>query len=418
MLIYRLRIVRQYQVHFCHEFDIVSLGLENYMIPLIKSTFYREENVKNDLQKFIKRSKKLSFGVECEKFEKNFAKYQERKYCVFVNSGSSANLALIQSLLNLKRLRKGDSVGFSALSWSTNVMPLIQLGLNPVPIDIEIETLNISSQKLGAIINKKKLKALFVTNALGFCSDLENIQKICKKNKIILIEDNCESLGTVYKGRKLGNFGLASTCSFYVGHHLSTIEGGVISTDDEELMNMLSMVRAHGWDRNLNFAKQDQIRKKFKVNSTFYSRYTFYDLGFNLRPTEINGFVGNIGIKYIDEINKKRNCNFLTIAKAIYNNKNYFPLKYDHIDFVSNFAIPIICKSSKIRDELLGKCESVIETRPIVGGDLTRQPFFRKYIKTHLNNKNSGIAHDQGFYVGNNPELTKREINKIIRILS
>ncbi len=388
------------------------------MIPLIKSTFYKEESVKRELARFIKKSKKLSFSSECEKFEKKFAKYQERKYCAFVNSGSSANLALIQSLLNLRRLKKGDNVGFSALSWSTNVMPLIQLGLNPVPIDIEIDTLNISSQKLNAVIAKKKLKALFVTNALGFCSDLDNIQSICKKNKIILIEDNCESLGTIYKGTKLGNFGLASTCSFYVGHHLSTIEGGVVCTDDEELMDMLCMVRAHGWDRNLNFANQDQIRKKFKVNSTFYSRYTFYDLGYNLRPTEINGFVGNIGIKYIDEINNRRNSNFLTIAESIYDNKNYYQLKYDHIDFVSNFAIPIICKSGRIRDNLLRKCENVIETRPIVGGDLTRQPFFSKYIKSRVYNKNAGIAHDQGFYIGNNPELSKKDINKIIRILS
>lgn len=388
------------------------------MIPLIKSTFYNEEKVKADLIRFIKKSKKLSFGNECEKFEKNFAKYQGRKRCVFVNSGSSANLALIQALLNLKRIKKGDKVAFSALTWATNAMPLIQLGLDPVPVDIEIDTLNISSEKFIEVVKNNKIKALFITNILGFCGDIDEIKKICDKNKIILIEDNCESLGTVYKGEKLGNFGLASTCSFYVGHHMSTIEGGSICTDDDELADMLSLVRAHGWDRNLEFSKQDEIRKKFKVNSTFYSRYTFYDLGYNLRPTEINGFIGNQEIKNIDKIIKKRNKNFLKIAKIIYKNDKFYPLRYNHIDFVSNFAIPVVCKTQKIRDDLVSRCDGRVEIRPIVGGDITRQPFFGKYIDSKFNNKNAKLAHEQGLYLGNNPELTEKEMNIYIKTLN
>lgn len=388
------------------------------MIPLIKSTFYNEEEIKKDLIKFINTSKVLSFSKECEKFENNFAKYQERKKCVFVNSGSSANLALIQALLNLGRIKKGDKVGFSALTWATNVMPIIQLGLIPVPIDVELDTLNISSSTLSRVLNKNKIKMLFITNLLGFCDDIDLISEICKKEKIILIEDNCESLGTVYKGKKLGNFGLASTCSFYVGHHLSTIEGGAVCTDDIELSEMLSLVRAHGWDRNLDFIKQDEIRKKFKVNSTFYSRYTFYDLGFNLRPTEINGFIGNLQIKYIDEIIEKRNKNFIKFAKSIYKNENYYPIKFDHIDFISNFAVPVVCKSTKIRDELVRICEGKIEIRPIVGGDMTRQPFFAKYEKNKSQNPNAYLIHEQGLYFGNNPELTELEMNKILKVFS
>ncbi len=387
------------------------------MIPLIKSTFYKEKTVKKDLLKFIRESKKLSFGIECEKFEKKFSRYQGRKFCVFVNSGSSANLALIQALLNLRRLKKGDKVGFSALTWSTNVMPLIQLGLNPVPVDINQETLNISSQNLLKVLKKNKLKALFITNILGLCGDIEKIKEICDKENIILIEDNCESLGTIYKGKKLGNYGLAATFSFYVGHHMSTIEGGSVCTDDEELADMLRIVRAHGWDRNLNLAKQNEIRKKFKVNMTFYSRYTFYDLGYNLRPTEINGFIGNLQIEYIEEINKKRNINFLKVAKFIYNNDKYFPIKHDHIDFVSSFAFPVVCKSKKIRDELVRKCDDKIEIRPIVGGDLTRQPFFKKYVKNYADNPNAKLIQEQGLYIGNNPELTRQELNRIIDTL-
>jgi len=389
------------------------------MIKLIKSTFYKEKETKRRLIKFIDRVSQLSFGPQCEEFEKKFAKYQGRRYCVFVNSGSSANLALIQSLLNLGKLKKGDNVGFSSLTWSTNAMPLIQLGLNPIPVDVELNTLNVSSKKLQDVTKKYSLKAFLLTNLLGFCDDIDKIAKVCKEKNIILLEDNCESLGTIYKGKKLGNFGLASTFSFYVGHHMSTIEGGAICTDNERLATMLRIVRAHGWDRNLSEKEQNKIRNKHKVNSTFYSRYTFYDLGYNLRPTEINGFIGNTQIKYLPEILKKRNKNFLKIASTIYGNKNFYPIKYNHIDFVSNFAVPVICKTQKIRDELVEKCNGKIEIRPIVGGDMAQQPFFSKYVqKLRVSNSNASLIHSQGLYFGNNPELTKKELREIMRIFS
>src|SRR3989344_842986 len=393
------------------------------MIKLIKSTFHREEETKASLINFIGPAKQLSFGPECKKFEITFAKYQGRKYCVFFNSGSSANLALVQSLLNLGRFQKKDLIGFSALTWATNVMPLIQLDLKPVPIDIELETLNISSKNLNKILEKYSLKALFTTNLLGFCDDLEKIKKICDSKKIILLEDNCEALGTVYKGKKLGNFGLASTFSFYVGHHMSTIEGGAVCTNDSELANMLKMVRAHGWDRHLGTDKQEGLREIHNVKN-FYANYTFYDLSYNLRPTEINGYLGNNQIQYLDEIIKNRNTNFLELVKVIYNNKHYIPIKYDHLDLVSNFAFPIICRSENIHKNLIQKCKNKLEIRPIVGGNMLLQPFFKKYILYYLGLEklfdcpNAELVHRQGFYFGNNPELTKEEINKIIKIFN
>ena len=387
------------------------------MIKLIKSTFYKERFVKKELVDFIKKAEQLSFGTECEKFERNFAKWQGRKHCVMVNSGSSANLAIVQALLNLGKLKKGDLVGFSAVTWSTNVMPIIQLGLKPVPIDIELDTLNVSSITLLEVLRKHNLKMLFLTNLLGFCDDIDEIKKICRKRKVILIEDNCESLGTVYKGRKLGNFGLASTFSFYVGHHMSTIEGGAVCTDSESLANMLKIVRAHGWDRNLSIMSQNKIRTQHKINSAFYSRYTFYDLGFNLRPTEINGFIGNAQMKYLDEILEKRKNNFFNTGALIYKRKDkYYPLRYGHLDFFSNFAVPVICKSQNIRDELVKKCSGRVEIRPIVGGDMQLQPFFKKYSKIKFGSSNAKIIHEQGLYFGNNPELTEREMEEIVQI--
>jgi CDP-6-deoxy-D-xylo-4-hexulose-3-dehydrase len=299
-------------------------------------------------------------------------------------------------------------------------MPLIQLGLKVVPIDIEIDTLNVSSNKLQKILQKKKIKMLFLTNLLGFCDDIDVIRKICKEEKIILIEDNCESLGTIYKGKKLGNYGLASTFSFYVGHHMSTIEGGAICTDDEEIANMLCLVRAHGWDRNLAEKTQKEIRHRHNVNSSFYSRYTFYDLGYNLRPTELNGFIGNTQVPYLNEIIQKRQDTFLEIAKKIYSQTDrFYPIRYSHIDLVSNFAFPVVCKSKEIRDELVEMCIGKLELRPIVGGDMTKQPFFDKYEKgPFVKNSNAGLVHQQGLYFGNNPELTDEEKKKIIAIFT
>ena len=392
------------------------------MIKLIKSTFYKEKEVKTALCEFIKNANKLSIGKECRDFERNFASYQDRKHCIFVNSGSSANLALIQALLNLGKIQKGDLVGFSSVTWSTNVMPIIQLGLNAIPVDIELSTLNVSSKTLLKVINKHPIKMLFITNLLGFCDDIDSIAKICKEKKIILIEDNCESLGTVYKGKKLGNYGLASTFSFYVGHHLSTIEGGAVCTDNNELDTMLQIVRAHGWDRNLTEEKQLKIRLKYNINSSFYSRYTFYDLGYNFRATEINGFLGNFQLRYLSEIVQKRRDNFLTLAKKIYSREDkYYPIAYDHIDFISNFAFPVICKSRAIRDELVTRCEDKIEIRPVVGGDMVMQPFFRKYMKKYmhiLKDSNAKIVHEQGLYFGNNPELTKQELDILTKVFS
>lgn len=391
------------------------------MIRLIKSTYHNEKDTTKKLISFLKDAQQLSFGPQCHEFEEEFAKWQKRKHCVFLNSGSSANLAMIQALINFGKLKQGDLVGFSALTWSTNVMPIIQLGLKAVPIDVELDTLNVSSEKLLAALKKyPKMKMLFLTNLLGFCDDIDEIKRICDKKKIILLEDNCESLGTVYKGKLLGNFGLASSVSFYVGHHMSTVEGGAVCTDSERLATMLRMVRAHGWDRNLAEHRQVKIRNKYKINSTFYSRYTFYDLGYNLRPTEINAYIGRIQIPFLKEITKQRNKNFFEMAVPIYKRSDrYYPIRYDHIDFLSNFAIPVICKSQKIRDELVEKCNEKIEIRPIVGGDMTRQPFFSKYMKEFsYESPNAKLVHEQGLYFGNNPELTQKEKKLIVDVFT
>ena len=384
-------------------------------IKLIKSSFYNEEDTKKKLCSFIMDAEVLSMNNECKKFENNFSNFQKRKYCIFVTSGSSANLILIQSLLNLGKLKKGDKVGISALTWPTNVMPIIQLGLIPVLIDCEINTFNVSLDK----IKGKEIDALFLTNALGFCSDIDKIEEYCKINEILFIEDNCESLGSEYKGRKLGNFGIASTFSFFIGHHLSTIEGGMVCTDDKGLYENLLMTRIHGWSRNLSEESQNELKSEHNITD-FYNKYTFYDLAYNVRPTEINGFIGNVQIQYINEIINKRENNFKKINYAINKNPDIINLDVTNLTKISNFGVPLIFKNRELLEKYLSKFENNgVEVRPIISGSMSNQPFFKKYadFKKHKC-PNAEFVHQNGFYCGNNPEMTEKEINLISNLIS
>jgi len=385
------------------------------MIRLIKSSFYKENETKKKLLDFILKANILSMDKECKIFENRFARNQKRKFAVFVNSGSSANLILIQALLNLKRIYKNNKIGVSALTWPTNVMPLIQLGLKPIVIDCEKKTLNISPETLSSHLFE--LKVLFLTNALGFSDRIDKIKKICDKNNIIFLEDNCESLGSKGNRKLLGNFGLASTFSFFVGHHISTIEGGMVCTDDEELYKMLIMIRAHGWDRNLSMKEQGRLKNKYDIDD-FYAKYTFYDLSYNVRPTEINGFLGNIQIKYWNEIIKKRENNFKLFYQKIKENSDFVLLKLDHMDIISNFAMPVVCKNKRKVIKYKEKfTNNKIEIRPIIAGNITKQPFYKKYIGENKNCKNANFIHENGFYFPNNPELKNNEIKLILNSL-
>ena len=387
-------------------------------IKLIKSTFLEEGKTKQYLCEFIMGSKILSMNTECKKFEENFSQKQGRKYSAFISSGSSANLLLIQAMKNIGKLRRGDKVLVSGLTWPTNIMPIMQLELIPILLDVEKETLNVSSRILKReYMNHPDAKCLFLTNALGFCSDIDEIGKFCKDKNILFLEDNCESLGSRYKGKKLGNFGLASTFSFFVSHHLSTIEGGMICTDDEELNETIKSARSHGWTRNNS---QDFKERKKKENNIddFYDIYSFYDLAYNFRPTEINGFIGNQQIKYLDEITKRRENNFKQFYEATLENPDIVKLNIKNMNIISNFGFPVILKdieTSEIYKKIFR--ENKIEIRPIISGSTKEQPFFKKYVSDKSIFPNIEEIHKNGFYFGNNPEMNEEEINRIIKLL-
>ncbi len=355
-------------------------------------------------------------GDECHKFEQAFAAYQGRKFAVLVGSGSAANLGLIQSLLNLGRLKKGDRVGVSALTWATNVMPILQLGLTPVAIDCDIDHLNVSSATLEPHI--KNLQALFLTNVLGFCGDVDAIRSLCSEHGVMLLEDNCESLGTRSRGILLGNLGLASTFSFFVGHHLSTIEGGMTCTDDPELYEMLVMTRAHGWDRNLSPERQQELRSAHNVDD-FHARYTFYELAYNLRTTEIAGFLGNLQLPMLDSTIDRREQNFQKFHAAVTQaSDQYYPLNVSHIERVSNFSMPVICRSVDALQAALKRFEAAgVEVRPVIAGDITQHPFWLKELPA-ADCPASRMVHLQGFYFPNNADLTDEEVDLLCSLLA
>ncbi|GAA1783336.1 DegT/DnrJ/EryC1/StrS aminotransferase family protein [Luedemannella flava] len=345
---------------------------------------------------------------QCRRFEAGFAARQGRRFAVFVDNGSVANLLLIQAMLNADRFRPGGKIGFSALTWPTNVMPLIQLGLTPVPLDCELATLNVSPRGLAPVLND--LSGLFLTNVLGFCDDLPRIRDDCAAAGVTLLEDNCESLGSVVDGRLLGNFGLAATFSFFVGHHMSTIEGGMVVTDDEELYEHLLIGRTHGWDRNLDASAAARLRAGHGVDD-FYARYTFYELASNFRPTEIAGFLGNTQLPYWDEIVTRRADNFARFAAALADNDEVHRLDVGHMDLVSNFAMPVVCRDPGLAGRYRARFDGAgVEIRPVIAGNVTRQPFYRRHVSQPAACPNADLVHENGFYFGNNPELTDDEL--------
>lgn len=393
------------------DLDIEKSKALQMKIPLMRKAFLNEVETKKALAEFILQADRLSMDVECGKFEKKFAEYQQCKHAVLFNSGGSANLAMLQALKNMGKLKDGDKIGFSALTWSTNTMPIIQMNMIPVVIDVTPEVINTTSQNLLERLETTDLQALFITNILGFTGDIDTIRQICEERNIILIEDNCESLGTELPEGRTGNFGIGASFSFFVAHHMSTIEGGMVCTSDDDFAEMLRIVRANGWDRNLNPEQQQKWRTEYGIETEFESKYTFYDLGYNFRPTEITGFLGQYQMQFLDKNISSREQNYLRIEKVVKENPDFLPLEHSHIDILSTFAFPFVCRTAELRTHYLQKfIDAGVEIRPMIAGNMQSQPFYKKYIKEVYNMPGADMMHNNGFYCGNYPELLEEDL--------
>lgn len=357
----------------------------------------------------------FSMGKEVEAFEEEFAKFFGSKYAVMVNSGSSANLIAVGALIFSDKydLKRGDEVIVPAVSWSTTYMPLQQYGLKLKFVDIDINTLNINLEELEKAITKKT-KAIFAVNLLGNPNEFNKIIDICNRYNLVLIEDNCESMGATYENKYTGTFGIMGTFSTFFSHHITTMEGGVVITNDEDIRDILLCLRAHGWTRNLSRGSKLYT----KNNDDFYEMFNFIIPGYNLRPLEMEAAIGREQLKKLDNIIKERQ-----------NNGKYFESKFKNLNGIkiqksignnSYFGFSIIINKPNIeRKKILNRLkENNVEVRPIVSGNFTKNKVI-KYFDYEIEGKlpNANKLHEDGFFIGNHHYDVKKQLDNIYKII-
>jgi CDP-4-dehydro-6-deoxyglucose reductase, E1 len=391
---------------------------EDIKVPLNASTF---DDLEINAAIEVLKSGFVTMGSRCFEFEDQFAKYMGVKNAIFVNSGSSANLLAFFAIVNSQcpeskygasSLKPGQEVIVPAVTWSTTIWPIVQAGLIPVLVDSDPYTLQMNTdQTLDAITNKTG--AICPVHVLGNAVPMKPLLVEAKKNKLWIIEDTCEALGTKQNGQFVGTLGDVGTYSFFFSHHMTTIEGGMIVTNNDDLAEMLRSMRAHGWTRHLK--NRSDVEKK---HSDIDPRFLFINTGFNLRPTEINAAFGMKQLPKLAAFNKRR----VEIAQIWQNEfsdlikeNKFIPMKTTSETDSTWFGFPVICESKKMRIQFQDYLEKKgIETRPVICGNLARQPAF-KNIQHRISGslKGADMVMDQGLFWGSHPLMTDREINYV-----
>tara|TARA_Y100001938_G_C8092268_1_gene435777 strand:- start:1755 stop:2927 length:1173 start_codon:yes stop_codon:yes gene_type:complete len=379
------------------------------MITLVKDTIGNEDI--DRLIEWLKTYPRLTKGPITLDFEKKYSEWLGRKYSVFCNSGSSANLLMLSALQQGGYLTN-DKVVVPSVAWATDLSPVIQLGLKPILCDSNMEDLSVDLEHLEKIFQEESPSVLMFVSVLGLVPNMDKLVNLCDEYNVILLEDTCESMGCEYKGQKLGTFGKMASFSTFFGHHISTIEGGLISTDDFELYELLLSIRSHGWDRDLSSETQSQLQQDWNV-SKFDAMYTFYYSGFNMRSTDLQAYIGLAQIDKLDDWGKKREHNYNLYYNLIKN--DYWKPKSYHNSLTSNFAYPII---SPHRDRIVKELQkNEVEVRPMICGSMGTQPFYvRKFGELKL--PKVSIIDEYGFYVPNHPSLVEDEIKFICDIIN
>ena len=379
------------------------------MISLVKDTINNKDIDK--LIDWLKTYPRLTKGKVTLELEEKWSKWLGTKYSVFCNSGSSANLLMLSALIESGYM-KNNKVVVPSVAWATDLAPVIQLGFEPILVDANMNDLSVDLEHLEKIFKEENPSALMFVSVLGLVPNMKKLLDLCTKYSVYLLEDTCESMGCEYKGQKLGTFGMMSTFSTYFGHHISTIEGGFISTDDFGLYELLLSLRSHGWDRDLSKHTQKVLQKDWDI-SEFDAMYTFYYSGYNLRSTDLQAY---IGLGQIDKLNvwgMKRATNFQVYQKEIKN--DYWKVEPQEDSFISNFAYPVIHPN---RDKIVKELQkNNVEVRPMICGSMGTQPFYvKKYGRLEL--PNVSIIDKYGFYIPNHPHLSMDELKFIINIVN
>lgn len=357
----------------------------------------------------------VTMGARVREFEKRFAERVGSKHAVMVNSGSSANLLAMAALANpafKNHLKPGDEVIVPTVTWSTTVWPVIQMGAVPVLVDVSLETLCMDMDQARAAVTEKT-RAIFPVHLLGNATDMNAVRELAKEKKLFVIEDTCEALGTELGGKVVGTFGDFGTYSFYFSHHMTTIEGGMVVTDNDELAELARILRAHGWIRDA------QEKSKFESdNPEIDPRFLFVNTGYNLRPTDLNGAFGLHQLGKLDGYNDVRRRNAGVWAERLGKYADLIDVTYPEKDCRHTwFAYPLIVKEGApfSRQDMVDHLEAAgIETRPIVAGNLAKQPAFQYFPhRVHGNLANAQAIMERGLFFGNHGIMNPVECDRI-----
>ena len=376
--------------------------------PLVEYPFSKEDI--NSGRKILSFGKFITMNKITKEFERKFAKYIGSKYALMVNSGSSANLLALFALINPMfkgKLKSNDECLIPAICWSTSLWPIIQAGLKPKFVDVNLETFNIDLNDLKKKITKKT-KAVLTVHVLGNSTNMDELKKIIKKNNLTLIEDTCESLGSKYKSKFLGSFGRFGTFSFYVSHQISAGEGGMIVCDNYEDYKIIHSLRAHGWDRGLNKNPNN---------------FNFINSGFNLRPMDVTAAIGLNQFKRMNKMINTRSSNRKKIIDSLKKSKKWT----NQLDFLkpikkltpSWFGLPILINKKFIKNKnkyLNYLKKNGIETRPIISGNFLNQPAAKLYKLKKGNNffKNADEIEKRGFFIGLHTQKINQSTIKLL----
>ena len=385
--------------------------MSEYKWPLMKNTLTFGDRLK--LAKFVLTSDKFTQGEKVEEFERKWSEWLGCKYSLFVTSGSTANFLLVASVIEKYGLKRGDKVLLPSCTWVTNINPIFQLGLTPIFCDINLQNYSFDLKNMEDISRKHPdIKMIFVTHLLGIPADNPMYYKAFFPSAII-IDDVCESHGckSIF-GEKVGKNSTGATFSFYFGHHMSTIEGGMISTNDEDLYDLMKLKRSHGLARVSS--KFDKYAKK---NPSIEKSFLFVTDGYNFRNTELAAVLGISQLKRLDEFIEIRRKNYVKFALMVNKNSKFYPISFNPGN--SCFCFPFICKSKETKDKLISTFEeNGIEYRPIVGGNLLKQPYLNYEIECKDSNLKVDIIHENGVYIGNNQFVTNSDMNRLEKLLS
>ncbi len=392
------------------------------LFPLVDSSYDNQEIIRC-METLL--SGQLTMGPRVKQFEETFASKVGARYAVMVNSGSSANLLAISALVNPLRkvhLSPGDRVAVPAVCWSTSIWPIMQCGLIPVIVDVDPRTLNISIPALRVVLDRQQVRGLVMVHVLGNSTELGQLLQLVREHGLILVEDTCESLGTTWRDSYLGTLGDFGTYSFYFSHHMTTIEGGMVVSRSPEDDDMLRCLRTHGWSREQS--NRDQLEGE---NPTIDPRFLFINLGYNLRPMEIQAAFGLEQIRRLHDMNAHRRSNVARLGAAfeahpLWHGQLEFPRATSDLD-PCWFGFPFLVSPETRLDyrrftrSLLARG---IDTRPVVSGNMALQPALR-HLPVDLSEgpfTGAQTIHDRGLFIGaHSKPLTDERIAILVDIV-